>query len=167
MPPFFGGKQMDITFKTEEGNFNYRVCAVILWDGKLLAMQDERSPYYYLPGGRVQLHETMEAAVVREVWEELGVQARIQRPLWLNQGFFVEDVSKEKYHELCLYCLMNISDTDLCTRGEQFSRCEGSRTHRFQWLPIAELEDKYLYPVFIKKKIWDLPDQLTLQAEFE
>ena len=40
---------MDITFRTPEGRFNYRVCAVILWEGKLLAMRDECAPYFYLP----------------------------------------------------------------------------------------------------------------------
>ena len=158
---------MDITFRTEEGNFNYRVCAVILQDGKLLAMRDERSPYSYLPGGRVRLHETMEDAVVREVREELGIDASILRPLWLNQGFFVEDVSGEKYHELCLYFLMDISATDLCARGETFTQQEGNRVHVFRWLPIESLKDEYLYPLFIKKKIFDLPEHLTLQAEFE
>lgn len=78
---------MDITFKTVEGRFNYRVCAMILHKGKILAMHDDRSPYYYLPGGRVQLHETAEAAVLREVKEELSIDAKILRPLWLNQSF--------------------------------------------------------------------------------
>ena len=55
---------MDITFRTPEGRFNYRVCAVILNGEYLLAMKDERSPYYYLPGGRVMLHETAEEAVL-------------------------------------------------------------------------------------------------------
>ena len=99
---------MDITFKTEQGRFNYRVCAVMLHNEKILAMRDERSPYYYLPGGRVSLHETAQEAVMREVREELGVSAEIARPLWLNQSFFIEDVSGEKYHELCLYFLMDI-----------------------------------------------------------
>ena len=62
---------MDITFLTDTGRFNYRVCAVMLNENKILAMQDERSPYYYLPGGRVSLHETAENAVLREIKEEL------------------------------------------------------------------------------------------------
>lgn len=78
---------MDITFKTEEGRFNYRVCAIIVNDNKLLAMQDERSPYYYLPGGRVNLHEAAEDALLREIREELEVDAKIIRPLWFNQSF--------------------------------------------------------------------------------
>lgn len=51
---------MDLTFKTDQGRFNYRVCAIIIHDGKILSMHDECSPYYYLPGGRVDLHETAE-----------------------------------------------------------------------------------------------------------
>ena len=80
---------MDISFEAGNEKFNYRVCAVILNDGKILAMQDERSPYFYLPGGRVKLGETAEEAVVREIKEELNITARIVRPLWLNQSFFV------------------------------------------------------------------------------
>ncbi len=51
-------------------------------------MQDEESPYYYLPGGRVSLNETTEKAILREIKEELKIDAKIVRPLWLNQGFF-------------------------------------------------------------------------------
>lgn len=86
------GAALDLSFTTAEGKFNYRVCALLLQEGKILAMQDERSPYYYLPGGRVQMGETAEQAVMREVREELGVAVEIQRPLWLNQAFFTEDV---------------------------------------------------------------------------
>lgn len=78
---------MDITFKTPEGRFNYRACAVIVHDERLLVMKDNRSPYFYLPGGRVLLHETAESAVLREVREELGVEAVIIRPLWMVQSF--------------------------------------------------------------------------------
>ena len=41
---------MDVSFVTGKEKFNYRVCALLLHEGKILAMQDERSPYYYLPG---------------------------------------------------------------------------------------------------------------------
>ena len=62
---------MDISFKTDNEKFNYRVCAMIIADDKILAMHDERSPYYYLPGGRVAMGETAETAVIREIKEEI------------------------------------------------------------------------------------------------
>ena len=104
---------MDITYVSNRKKFNYRVCAIIISNNKILAMHDERSPYFYLPGGRVQMGETAEHAVVREVEEELNITPKIIRPLWLNQSFFTEDVDKLNYHEICIYYLMDISETGL------------------------------------------------------
>lgn len=158
---------MDLSFVTAEGKFNYRVCAVMISDGKILAMQDERSPYFYLPGGRVKMGETAEQAVVRETQEELNITPKIVRPLWLNQAFFVEDVDGLRYHELCLYFLMDVSDTDLLSRGPRFCAAEGRQTHRFEWLPFARLEQEYFYPLFLKKEIFHLPGQFTIRTERE
>lgn len=158
---------MDISFQSENEKFNYRVCAVILNDGKILAMQDERSPYFYLPGGRVKMGETAEDAVIRETKEELNIVARIIRPLWLNQGFFKENVDGLQYHEICIYFLMDISDTDLLSRGDAFFRQEGVHRHTFQWLKCEQLQHEYFYPVFLKKQIFDLPQTFMIQTEYE
>ena len=158
---------MDISFKSGNEKFNYRVCAMIISEEKILAMHDERSPYYYLPGGRVEIGETAENAVIREVQEELGVTPKIVRPLWLNQAFFTEDVDNLHYHELCVYFLMDIEDTDLLLRGETFTTTEGRRTHTFEWLEFGRLKDEYFYPLFLKKDIFDLPDVFTIRTEIE
>ena len=158
---------MDITYISGDDKFNYRVCAVILSGGRILAMHDERSPYYYLPGGRVRMGETAEHAVLREVEEELNIQAKIVRPLWLNQGFFTEDVDHLHYHEICLYFLMDISDTGLPQDTPRFTLTEGRHIHDFEWLEFDRLKDEYFYPVFLKTAIYDLPEQLTLRTEYE
>jgi ADP-ribose pyrophosphatase YjhB (NUDIX family) len=158
---------MDISFQTEEGKFNYRVCAIMLHDGKILAMHDERSPYYYLPGGRVAMNETAENAILRELKEELDITAKISRPLWLNQGFFTEDVCQLQYHEICLYFLIDFSATDLLSKGENFTLYEGKHTHRFEWLEIGRLRQEYFYPNFLKEKIFELPEHLTINTELE
>lgn len=158
---------MDISYQYEEQKFNYRVCAMIISDNRILAMHDERSPYFYLPGGRVKLGERAEQAVIREVSEELGVTAKIIRPLWLNQAFFTEDVDHLHYHELCIYFLMDTTETDLPARGNVFTVKEGSKTHTFEWLSFDRLKDEYFYPLFLKEAIFDLPDQFTIRSEFE
>ena len=153
---------MDISYNCENQKFNYRVCAMIIAENKILAMHDERSPYFYLPGGRVKMGETAEQAVVREVQEELGVTPKITRPLWLNQAFFTEDVDNLHYHELCIYFLVDISETTLLERGNVFTLTEGKHIHTFEWLEFDRLKDEYFYPLFLKKAIYDLPDEFTL-----
>ena len=156
---------MDVVLKTENGRFNLRVCGIIINDGKLLAMRDENAPYYYLPGGRINLHEKAEDAILRELKEELDICAEIIRPLWVNQAFFVEEVSKDKFHEICLYFLIDISKSDLLERGEQFIRKEDRHTLTFEWLKFDVLKEKYIYPEFIKKEIYNLPENISFTTE--
>ena len=155
----------DLTFSLSGGCFNCRVAAVIVLDGKILAMQDDRSPYWYLPGGRMRLGETAQQALGRELEEELGAAGELLRPLWLNQGFFTEEVSGKRFHELCLYFLVRLS-ADQVPDGEFFRR-EGGRLHRFCWLSFEQLEREYFYPLFLKKEIFRLPEGFTLRTEYE
>lgn len=49
---------MDISFKMGDEKFNYRVSAIIIYNGRILAMSHEKtSEYYSLPGGRVMMWE--------------------------------------------------------------------------------------------------------------
>ncbi|MBU3144507.1 NUDIX hydrolase [Clostridium sp. CF012] len=81
---------MDISFKTDEGRFNYRVAGIIIHDNKLLIMKGEHSPYYYIPGGRVAMNELSEYAIIREIKEELNAEVKVNRMLWVNENFFHE-----------------------------------------------------------------------------
>ena len=157
---------MDLTFRTENGVFNYRVCAIIKHNNKLLAMKNNNTPYYFLPGGSVDLHETSENAILRELKEELGIEAKIVRPLWFAQSFFIEDESLEKFHELCMYYLVDVSDTDLVNH-ERFEGLVTWNHEVFEWLDIDTLNERYLYPLFIKGKINDLPERFEMLTEYE
>ncbi len=158
---------IDICFKTELGKFNYRVCAVIINDNKLLAMKDNHADYYYLPGGRVQFNETAEKAVLRELKEELNVEASIVRPLYFSQNFFNEDALKVDFHEICIYFLVDISNTDILSRGDTFYGEETKKNQRFEWLSFERVKGEYLYPLFIKEKIDNLPENFEIINEFK
>ena len=156
---------MDISFKTELGKFNYRVCAVIIDDNKVLVMRDNHADYYYLPGGRVQFNETAEKAVLRELKEELNIDAEIVRPLYFNQNFFFEDVLKVNYHEIGVYFLIDISKTDILTRGDSFFGVETTKNQKFEWMSFVDVKKAYLYPLFIKENIDKLPQTLQIINE--
>ena len=151
---------MDISFKTALGRFNYRISAVILRDNCLLTMSDNNYSYSYLPGGRVQMGETAEAALRREMREELHANLTILRPLWFCQDFFTEEDTGERFHEICLYYLVNGSALPEIA----FSYAEGERINRFSWTPLNEIGQLRLYPEFIKEKIFHLPEQLEMIA---
>jgi len=63
----------DISFETGSAKFNYRVAAIIERDQHYLLATVPSVDYWFLPGGRVQMGESSEQALTREVQEELGV----------------------------------------------------------------------------------------------
>ena len=157
---------MDISYINGNNKFNYRVGAIIIYDNKLLVMHDERSPYYYLPGGRVKMNETADQAITREIQEELNIGCKIIRPLWLSQSFFNEDVDKIDYHELCIYYLIELLDKELYKKNI-FILNEKNHTLKFEWLEFDRLQNEYFYPLFLKKEIYNLPEHFTIRTDYE
>ena len=146
---------MDISLHTAEGNFNYRAAAVIVHDGRLLVMQDEGIPHDYLPGGRVHVRESAEAALARELREELDVELPPHRLVFMAESFFT--LEGARYHELCLYHLME-APPELLARGDRFTRAEGHELHHFRWVKFEELRGMSFFPLFLKERILSLPD---------
>ncbi|MBQ8201015.1 MAG: NUDIX domain-containing protein [Clostridia bacterium] len=146
---------MDITFKGAEGAFNFRAAAIIVHEGRILIMQDEGIPHDYLPGGRVHLHEPAEAALTRELREELGIELPPHRLVFMAESFFT--LNGMRYHELCLYHLME-APPKLLARGDAFTRIEGSEVHHFRWVDFSALAQLSFFPVFLKERIFSMPD---------
>lgn len=153
---------MDCKFMTAEGQFNYRVAGVFVKDGRLLAMKDQVSDaFYYLPGGRVRMHETMEQALRREIREELYVDAKVIRPLWLCESFFT--VEERNVHELAMYFLAELDWTGLPSLTETFRSTDTDGwEHPFFWLTEEQARDGSIFPLVLGETWPNLPQALTL-----
>src|SRR5438093_12861984 len=59
-----------------------RVAAIIARHDRVLLVEHRKrgQRYWVLPGGRLQGNETLDAALRRELREELGLEARVARP---------------------------------------------------------------------------------------
>ena len=147
---------MDISFKTNEGRFNYRVGGLIVQDNKLLIMQDQGQSYYYVPGGRIKMNEKSEDAVKREIREELGIEVNISRMLWVNENFFKEETLNEQFHEICFFYLLELKDKE-ALKEDEFTVDEDGKIHTYYWKTLEEIKYINLYPQFLSEKIVDLP----------
>ncbi|NEU04996.1 NUDIX hydrolase [Clostridium senegalense] len=143
-------EEQDLTFKTSEGIFNYRVGAIIIRDKKILMVKNDNAPYYYSVGGRVKLNETSEEAVVRETFEETGIKFEIDRLVFVHEHFFHEEMTKERYHEIAFFYLMK-ENTNMDFVCKSYGG-QGEKEHLY-WLPIEDLEQYHLFPEFFKIKL--------------
>ena len=75
--------QQDFRTKVRNTVFGVRATALIVQNGKLLVTKNKDK--YYTIGGAIQVNESTEDAVAREVREELGVKAQArQLAFWLK-----------------------------------------------------------------------------------
>lgn len=155
---------MDCKFLTDEGLFNFRVAGVFVRGGLLLAMKERNIDHYYLPGGRVRMNETMEEALRRETDEELGVTARVIRPLWLCESFF--QLGGRPVHEIAMYYLAGLDWDRLPALEGEFTLADSDGTeHIYRWLTEDEVRSSRIYPVPMQECWPDLPESFTFYSD--
>lgn len=146
----------DITYSTPEGVFNMRVGAIILQKDKVLLVNN--GLHYYSVGGRVKLHETMEQAVIREVFEETGENFEVDRLIWINEGFFTVTGGKydgERFREISFFFLMKPKLGVEIPNGHDID--EGTREW-LEWVPINQLSNCIVYPEVFKTGLCHLSE---------
>ena len=137
------------------GTFNYRVAGVCIHDGHVLTHKSRAEDFSALPGGRVEIMESSEDALHREMREELGIDIRVERLLWVMENLY--EYQGHYGHELGLYYLMTLDGAAEFYDISRTFRCLDAPDLTLQWLPLAGLSSVELLPPMLAKRLSDLP----------
>ncbi|WP_435154351.1 NUDIX hydrolase [Haladaptatus sp. DFWS20] len=75
----------------ESGRDKWVGVAVVDDDGRVLLVENGWSDGWIVPGGTVEMNETLADAAVREVTEETGVSVELDRPFLVEYQTFTHD----------------------------------------------------------------------------
>ena len=145
---------MDVKIKTDNLKFKFRVSGIIIENDKiLLEKYDENS--YCLPGGYVNMGETSEEAIHRELKEELQSDFVLDEFLGVAENFFT-NFKGDKTHGIDFYYKASFKNKkDINNIDYNYIEDDHGFTvkHNLKWFDLAELINIDLRPGKIKEAI--------------
>ena len=143
--------KQDMCLTCDDGILNIRVGAIIMKDGKILMVGNDRSNYLYSVGGRIKFGETAEEAVVREVLEETGVKLEVDRLGFVHENYFYGDAPTnlgKLIYEISFYFYMKVP-SNFAPVSDSFT--EDSSKEFLRW--VSPNEDIKMYPTFFRTEL--------------
>lgn len=144
-----------------------RAIAVIVHNGNVLLMHriNKGREYYVFPGGGVEVGETVERAVVREVQEETSLGVVIEKLLYHH---IYDDIDNEQFYYLCRY-ISGSPKLGSANELEEMTSRDDNFYHPL-WVKVTNLHEMLLYPLEIrdwfiedlKNNFRDTPKSVTL-----
>ena len=134
------------------------VRAVILRDGAVLMQKkwsDSKGTWYTLPGGGQDVHETLEAALIRECEEEIGVRVSVGELLTLADFFKLRETEyPSTRHVMEIYFACRVPD--------DYQPVSGPHPDKHQvdvvWLPLAEIPEQPVFPPDLSRHLGRIID---------
>ncbi|MBQ4327496.1 MAG: NUDIX domain-containing protein [Clostridia bacterium] len=141
----------DMCVPCDDGILNIRTGAIIMKDGKILMVGNDRNDYLYSVGGRIKFGETAEEAIVREVFEETGVKMEVDRLGFVHENYFYGDAPSnfgKLIYEISFFFYMKVPD-DLSPVSESFT--EDNSREFLRWISLDD--ETKIYPEFFRSEL--------------
>lgn len=121
------------------------VRGLLIRDDKVLLVNVIGHPHFFVPGGRLEEGETVEAALRREIKEELGVDCRVDKYLGSIEHSF--EKNGNQFYELN-FVFMIVVD------GLNVGAVKSNEDHlKFKWFSFEELGSLDVKPESVKELI--------------
>ena len=146
----------DLLFREEDFVFSCRVGAVIVQGGMALLQRLPGEEGYAFIGGHVAAGETFEAALRRELKEELRTDAAIGPMLAMGEAFI--PWGKKPCHQLAPYFAAVLPEGFSPKDGsfQAMDELEGRRIGvTFEWVPVEKLQGLPVYPPQVMQWVLD------------
>lgn len=124
--------------------------AVIRRNGHILLARQRTKAWSFLPGGNVEAGERVKVALIREIAEELGTEAKIAGFVGAVEHGYLEHGTT--HHELNLVFEVAIADTEPTSQEDHLE---------FHWLTVDQLADTDVRPKTLKNALLAAGDDRT------
>lgn len=140
----------DLSIEVDGGLLNCRAAAIIIHDGKVLFHRNTADVYYALIGGRVQMCESSDDTVKREIKEEIGKDVEITGYVATIENFF--NAKGKAYHEILFVHKAEFVEDEDKKITETLQNIEGdTEKHvQYEWLDINKFDEYDIRPSMIK-----------------
>lgn len=140
---------MDLKIKTETEEFHVRTCGIIKQENKFLIMKVNKTSYYHIPGGHIEIGEDSEQAVIREIKEEIGCDVKEAELFSIEENFWMRN--NRKCHGIEFYYIIKPKQQLKMQDCEKIENDKGEeKLLNFKWVTLEELKDIDLRPSNIK-----------------
>ena len=116
----------------------------------------ERDNFWTLPGGQVEIGESAQSALEREMLEELGAAVKVHNLVFVVENFF--SYNAKVTHELGMYFLAEFESKSefFLNTSRSYRGIETSINLEFKWFPKLELNAVELLPSFLAAELKNL-----------
>lgn len=140
---------MDLKIKTEKEEFHGRTCGIIKQEDKFLIMRVDKTPYYHIPGGHIEIGEDSEQAIIREIKEEIGCDVKKTKLFVIQENFWVRN--NKNCHGIEFYYIIKPNQQLEIKNYERIENDKGKeKLLEFKWVTSQELKDIDLRPTDIR-----------------
>lgn len=132
-----------LSFRCNQGMISrVRASAIVVQGDKILTFRAidpvNGKEYYFLPGGKIEAHETAPEAVIRETFEETGYRIRVEESSCIDKEYIFQWAGEDFDCLTLFYRGYLLNSLRAVVKDADYNK-------GVEWLPISEIKNVFAY----------------------